>query len=212
MDRLPLPSADSPEPPAGDGPGSGGRRISGAGLGLEEFRARIARRKDPHHRVPRPRSRGPVTAGDRLQDTFTTLWVKRAQYRGEGSLEGYLRRIAYRTFLNERKRTARERAQPALDHDPWGREPVPDDEVAVLDERKERRRRLRAVVEGLPDAWRVPFVLFRFEELSCAEVGDLLGLSPKAVEGRLARAILVVAARYREAEAAAAIGARGAGR
>lgn len=195
MDLAPLLSDDPCEPaPSGAAPG----------IDVDAFRALFERMKEPLFRFLRRLCRDPDDAEDLVQDTFAVLWVKRGQYRGEGSLDGYLRRIAYRTFLNERKRTARERAQPSLDHDPDGREPMPDEEMAECDDREQRRRRLRGVVDSLPDAWREPFVLFRFEGLSCAEVGDVLGLSPKAVEGRLARALVVVAARYREAEVSAA--------
>ena len=48
-------------------------------------------------------------AEDLLQDTFARLWRKRDQFRGDGSLEGYVRRISYRVFLNARSRLSRGR-------------------------------------------------------------------------------------------------------
>ncbi|MBP7276243.1 MAG: hypothetical protein KBA51_08585 [Kiritimatiellae bacterium] len=49
----------------------------------------------------------------------------------------------------------------------------------------------------LPSGWREPFVLFRYEGLTCAQVAEMMGLSPKAVELRLARALRAVAERVR---------------
>jgi RNA polymerase sigma-70 factor (ECF subfamily) len=133
-------------------------------------------------------------AEDLVQDTFTTLWRKRSQFRGEGSLEGYLRRIAYRTYLNARTRLGRARAaSPFLD----GQAASHDSNPAVVAERRSDRRflleRVRREVDALPDSWREPFVLFRYEGLTCAQVAETMGLTPKAVELRLARALDAVA-------------------
>jgi RNA polymerase sigma-70 factor (ECF subfamily) len=134
-------------------------------------------------------SRNAHDAEDLVQDTFSTAWRKRRQFRGEGSVEGYLRRIAYRTFLNARHRLSRLRAvAPLVDADGSARGPSPVEAC----ERQDRDRLLaevRRAVDALPDSWREPFVLFRYEGLSCAEVARTMGLTPKAVELRLARAL-----------------------
>ncbi len=46
----------------------------------------------------------------------------------------------------------------------------------------------RRAVASLPMSLRAPLILSTFEELSHEAVGDILGLSPKAVERRIARA------------------------
>jgi RNA polymerase sigma-70 factor (ECF subfamily) len=56
-------------------------------------------------------------------------------------------------------------------------------------------------VDALPDEWREPFVLFRYEDMSCADVADAMGLTPKAVEMRLRSAVRALSARLgRQAE------------
>lgn len=137
-------------------------------------------------------------AEDLLQDTFARLWSKRSQYQGTGSLNGYLKKIAYRTYLNARPRIERGRALHAVS----GSEPDPGPGPATAAGKKECDSRLqaqvRAAVRELPDSWREPFVLFRFEGFKCREIAELMDLSLKAVEMRLAKALKRVAARLVE--------------
>jgi RNA polymerase sigma factor (sigma-70 family) len=132
-------------------------------------------------------------AEDLVQDTFATAWRKRRQFRGEGSVEGYLRRIAYRTFLNARHRFARARASVPLEAgEHGGPEPTPAEACERAADRGRLLCEVRRAVDGLPDSWREPFVLFRYEGLTCAEVAHTMGLTSKAVELRLARALHAV--------------------
>lgn len=47
---------------------------------------------------------------------------------------------------------------------------------------------MRAAVAELPEDMRTTLLLFEFEDKSMAEVGEILGISVKAVESRLFRA------------------------
>ena len=137
-------------------------------------------------------------AEDLLQETFTLLWRKRHQFRGDGSLEGYVRRIAYRSYLNARPKIVRGRAHQVLDgHEEMAvdRSDSPDETAARRDAQRHLLECVRRVVDALPDSWREPFVLFRYEGLTCAEVAETMGLTPKAVEMRLAKAMKDVAGR-----------------
>lgn len=160
----------------------------------EGFRRLFEAHRVAVHRMLARLCRDADRADDLLQETFATLWRKRDQFRGEGSLEGYVRRIAYRTFLNARPRLERARRETGLPVEPAAH----DGDVGEVDGRLDRDAALGAVrraVDALPDAWREPFVLFRYEGLSCREVADVLDLTPKAVELRLRRALEAVAAR-----------------
>lgn len=134
-------------------------------------------------------------AEDLLQETFATLWRKRAQFRGDGSLEGYLRQIAYRTWLNARATLRRARAVAPLDVDPSSSAETAAEGVARDLDRRAALASVRRAVDALPEGWREPFVLFRYEGLSCAEIAEAMALTPKAVELRLARAMKEVVSR-----------------
>lgn len=133
-------------------------------------------------------------AEDLLQETFARLWRKRAQFRGDGSLEGYLRKIAYRVYLNARPRLQRGRATRPLDPETLDGGDGPAERAAL----REDVARVRRVVDELPDSWREPFVLYRYEGLRCREVAEVLGITAKAVEIRVTRALKQVSKRLKE--------------
>jgi len=135
-------------------------------------------------------------AEDLLQDTFARLWHKRDQFRGDGSLAGYLRRIAYRTFLNARTRLARVRAARPLDVvEPADPAAGPGDRASRDDLHRFLLEQVRRAVDDLPDSLREPFVLFRYEGSTLNEIAEILGITPKAAELRVARALKRVAER-----------------
>ncbi|MHC4473486.1 MAG: RNA polymerase sigma factor [Planctomycetota bacterium] len=139
----------------------------------------------------------PHGAEDLLQETFIRFWRKRDQYRGEGSLAGYLCRIAYRTWLNARARMAAKRPPMSLDRVPEGSDPGPDESVEEEDARSFLVGKVREALETLPEGAREAFLLFRFEDMTVAQVAEVTGTPVKTVESRLKRATEVLAARLR---------------
>ena len=163
----------------------------------EGFRRLYEAHRASVHRLLVRLARDGHTADDLLQETFLTVWRKRAQYRGEGSVEGWMKTIAVRTYLNARPRLVRALAETGLPTDPPARPGAATDDVGGRLDRTALLAQVRAAVDGLPAGWREPFVLFRYEGLTCAQVAEMMGLSPKAVELRLARALRAVAERVR---------------
>lgn len=151
----------------------------------------------PIHRLLARLARDGHTADDLLQETFLTVWRKRAQFRGEGSVEGWMKTIAVRTYLNARPRLVRAHAETGLPVDPPARVGGGADDVGGRLDRDALLAQVRSAVDALPPGWREPFVLFRYEGMTCAQVAHLMGLSTKAVELRLARALRAVAERVR---------------
>ena len=49
----------------------------------------------------------------------------------------------------------------------------------------------------MPDGTREAFLLFRYEDLSCAEIAALMDVSVDAIEGRIERAMKALATRLR---------------
>jgi RNA polymerase sigma-70 factor (ECF subfamily) len=140
-------------------------------------------------------------AEDLLQETFLTVWRKRDQFEGRGCLEGYLRKTAYRTFLNHREKTRRRgRLAPvegSLDSGfiaepvcPASTPRIEDDEARGL-----LLARVRVEVDALPEAERDAFILFRYEGLTCAAIADAMDVPVKTVESRVRRATERLAAR-----------------
>ena len=71
------------------------------------FRELFERHRDDLFRFLYRLTRNATDADDLLQETFLIVWRKRAQFDSRGSLEGWLKRIAFRTYLNSRTRSDR---------------------------------------------------------------------------------------------------------
>ena len=131
-----------------------------------------------------------AAAEDLVQDVFTSIWAGRLRFDVRGSLRAYPFAAVRNRALNLRKHQLVERdwerdeAIPdvrALHRAP----PRPDD---LLDD-VERRNRLRAALEALPERCRLVMQLRWEEQLSHAEIADVLGISVKGVERQLSRGL-----------------------
>lgn len=119
------------------------------------------------------------TAHDAVQDAFAQALVKRRGFRGEGSLEGWVWRIAFRLALKERRR--------------GGRAAFEEVEPVVVD--PERDPELAAALQQLPARKRLVVFLHYFADLSYAEIADICAIS----EGTVAAALNQARAALREA-------------
>ena len=158
-----------------------------------EFRALFLEQRDPLFRFLLRLTRNSSDAEDLLQETVMTVWRKRELFEGRGSAAGFLRRTAYRLFLNQNERLTR-RADLAPAASPPAAEKPHD-----LDEREHDETvgflvtRVRAALDELPEPARTAFLLFRYEGLTCAEVAETQGAPLKTVETRIARATQLLA-------------------
>ena len=169
-------------------------------LGRPEFRTLFVEQRDPLFRFLLRLTRSAPDAEDLLQETFLTAWRKRGLYDGRGSAAGFLRRTAYRLFLNQRERSARRASLAPLEAEARAEE-LPHPGPAGEEERAETIgflvHRVRRALDELPEPARTAFVLFRYEGLSCAEVAALQEAPLKTVETRIARATAHLAERLR---------------
>ena len=126
-------------------------------------------------------------AEDILQEAYIRAFTHLSDFRGEARFSTWLTRIA----LNEALARRRQR-RPMVDVEaieaPDGlfgaRKADPEEETALAD----IRRLLERAVDGLPEAFRIVFIMRDVEELSIDETALLLGLQPQTVKTRLHRA------------------------
>jgi RNA polymerase sigma-70 factor (ECF subfamily) len=121
-------------------------------------------------------------AGDAVQETFLGLLRTRRPYRGEGSFQGWLGRIAFRSALNILKagKKRREHEKKAA------REQAGE---GAVEETSINPDWLRKQVAALPHRLRLPLVLKYFHEIPQAEIADILDCSTGTVSGRLKEAL-----------------------
>lgn len=122
------------------------------------------------------------TAEELAQDSFAEAWIGRERFRGRAddlkAVGAWLRGIAFNlhnTALRKRERGPR----LVVDEE----QPAPEEE-----EVDGRRTRLAAAFARLSGPHQTILRMHYLEETGTREVAALLGLSPKAVEGRLRQA------------------------
>ena len=135
-------------------------------------------------------------AEDLLQTTFVRIHAARHRYRPELPLRPWLFTIAARVRIDElrrRHRLPRFTSDEELDHiemqGPGPSELDPD--------RKARVRQVQAAIDALPPSQRMIVHLHRFEDMSFAEIGSVLGVSEGAARVRAFRAYAALRERLR---------------
>lgn len=121
-------------------------------------------------------------AQDILQDGFVTVFTHIGQFRREGSLEGWIRRIMVNTALQHLRKTAG-KGFISLDESYHNH---PDDSSGVLPALQASE--LMKLVKGLPDGYRTIFNLYAIEGYSHKEIAGMLEISEGTSKSQLARA------------------------
>ena len=123
-----------------------------------------------------------AAAEDLLQEALIRSFKALGQYRADGPLEAWLRRIVVRTAINSYHAAAARPAEVDLDeaadlttddHDAL-------DQLAVED--------LRTLIQGLPAGYRLVLNLYCFEGYSHAEIAAALGIAEKTSSSQLFKA------------------------
>lgn len=125
-------------------------------------------------------------ADDIAQESFVALHRNLHRYDPARAFETWLFAIVRNKIRDYHRRRAVLRwvgAEPDFSDMPAG-EAGPDRQVEDRDD----LRRVEALMAGLPEGLRTPLFLSAVEGMSLAEIGDLMGLSAKAVEVRVYRA------------------------
>jgi len=190
--RLDLDSSDSDEELVG-------RAIAGDEPAFEGL---VERHQQRAYQLARRLVGSESDAQDVLQESFLSVYRKLASFRGEARFSTWLFRIVTNAALMHLRARARRPSEP-LDgflprFDGEGRhlgEPAELEAAAHAVERLDRQvlvERAQAGVERLPEIYRTAFVLRDLEELTTAEVAELLGVGADVVRQRVHRARLML--------------------
>lgn len=121
-------------------------------------------------------------AQDLLHDGFITVFTKIAEFRSEGSFEGWCKRIFVNTalgFLRKNNPLAQSQDVDAL---AW----VSSDEESAVE--KLSAQELQAFIDQLPDGYKTILNLYAVEGYSHKEVGEMLGISENTSRSQYSRA------------------------
>ena len=124
-----------------------------------------------------------------VQDVFVYLWEKRDDYQISTSAAAYLARAVRNRCLNHLKsRAARYDWSQEIQDYQHPVDTAPDDTLQVT----ELTAALEHILPQLPERCQLVFSLIRYEERSYQEVADQLGVSVKAIEYHMGKALRLI--------------------
>jgi RNA polymerase sigma-70 factor (ECF subfamily) len=130
-------------------------------------------------------------ADDLAQEVFIRLWQKRAELQIEGSLGGYLRRMAINEALAHLRRKQllvfeerpEQQALPAYERT----------DGALL--QGELQQAINQAINALPSGCRAVFQLSRQESMTYQEIATQMNISVKTVENQMSKALKILRAK-----------------
>ena len=166
--------------------GSHGRRVDKNADKDADFSAYMAARQPALYRTAYLLAGDHATAEDLLQNAFAKLYLSWDKIRDRGALDGYVRRIMVNenTSLWRRAWKRREHSSDSL-----------PDRGAVDTYDDGMGGELWSFVQTLPPRQRSVIVLRYYEQLSEAEIADVLGVSVGTVKSQASRALAALRAR-----------------
>ena len=164
-------------------------RVRGGDVALYEILVR--RHNQRLYRTIRAILRGDLDVEDVMQQAYVDAYTHLDQFRGTAKFSTWLTRIAVnRAIRNGRgARRGLELVPPAADHElAIAHTPAPnlDPEHAMYGH--ELKVVLESLIEQLPEAFRVVFVMREVEGLSTSETAECLEINEETVKTRLHRA------------------------
>nr|WP_321229432.1 RNA polymerase sigma factor [uncultured Psychroserpens sp.] len=137
-------------------------------------------------------SRNYVEAEDNLQDAYLTIFKKIGQFKSQGSLEGWMKRIAINTAL--------QRYRSAGVFDIVNEDQIEDVTVEVDDDDMSIDYLLN-IIQDLPDRYRLVFNLYALDDYSHKEIAEMLTISVGTSKSNLARARLILKEKIKQYKA-----------
>ncbi len=131
--------------------------------------------------VCRRYARHEMEAEDLLQDSFIKVFKNIQKFSGEGSFEGWIRRIAINTALKNYKKHSYQKEQIGLEN--YQDQVEQPKAIAKLGEEE-----LMQMITDLPDGYRVVFNLYAIEGYSHKEIGELLDIKESTSRSQLVKA------------------------
>jgi RNA polymerase sigma-70 factor (ECF subfamily) len=122
------------------------------------------------------------TAEDLTQETLLKAFAAMARFKAGTNFRAWLFRIAYNSFVNQRRSVSRQRESLP--------ENLPDDEDGPVEQaiQREAQAQLAEAVQRLPADYRAAFLLRVEEGLSFRQIADIFGLTEETARWRVFKA------------------------
>ncbi|MGZ3752152.1 MAG: RNA polymerase sigma factor [Mucilaginibacter sp.] len=135
-----------------------------------------------------------MEAEDMLQNGFIRVFQKMADYRGDGSFDGWVRRIMVHSSIEYYRK--HHKLLQVVDMESEGKEQsVNPVAMANLDARD-----LMVLIQQLSAGYRMVFNLYAIEGYSHKEIGEIMGISEGASKSQLSRARAILKEQIKQSE------------
>lgn len=124
-------------------------------------------------------------AQDILQEAFIKVFRKIGSFRGDGSFEGWIRRIFVNTAIEHFRR--RRYLQPVTERE---ENTIEGKSINALDGLAEKD--ILALIQELSPGYRTVFNMYVIEGYSHKEIGEMLGISEGTSKSQLSRAKVIL--------------------
>ncbi len=139
------------------------------------------------------------TARDMTQEVFIKVYKNLSSFNGESNIYTWIYRIALNHIITYLKKEKRYKFFSIMDKnvseilhedmlEPAYANNISTSKPDKILEKSERDKIINSIIDSLPAKYRVPFVLFRYEDMSYKEIAEQMKLSVSAVEARIHRA------------------------
>ncbi len=128
-------------------------------------------------------------AQDILQEGFIKIYKNLERFRGDGSFEGWVRRIFVNTAIEQIRKKKMDVSLTEKE------ETIEYKSVSAIDNINEKD--LLKIVSGLSPGYRSVFNMYVVEGFSHKEIGELLGINEGTSKSQLARARMILQERIK---------------
>ncbi len=135
-----------------------------------------------------------IQAEDVLQDGFVTLFTRLGSYKGEGSFEGWARKIFVTTALMSLRRKDALKMSDELDTVRGMKTDLPSQSQNL------GYKEIMKLVMALPDGFRTVFNMNVIEGYSHKEIAEMLGITETTSRTQLSRARAILQNKIKEIE------------
>ncbi len=122
-----------------------------------------------------------LEAEDILQEGFIKVFNNISKFQGKGSFEGWIRRIMINTALSNYNKSSFQKELIGLEDYQSGVEQPKAIQQLTADE-------IMAVINTLPDGYKIVFNLYVIEEYSHKEIAEMLDITPSTSRSQLVKA------------------------
>ena len=156
----------------------------GASLREEQLRAWMAAYGPPLRRYFQKRA-SPAEAEDLVQDVFVAMQTRGA-IPDDSHIDRYLFRVAANVLARRRMRPSWDWSAHAVLEEADLRDELSPERVLIA---RQTIANLLAALNRMPPRMAEAFVLHRFDEMTYGEIAEHMGITVKAVEGHIKRAL-----------------------